>query len=131
MPRLESPAHKKLVVTPLAKPASIFVDLRPLLAVLNRELLRLGAEPVRREELPEIDEVLAARAQGSPAQPDRCRRCEGFVCADIQGNQTCLNCGRAAVTSRHLEDLIQKIAIDLIEQRQRTAASEAHETSGS
>lgn len=125
MPHLESLAHKKPVAAPLSKPESIFADPRPLLAILNAELLSRGAELVRREELPEIDEVLYEGAQGTPTQTDRCRRCEGFVCADIQGNQTCLNCGRAAVTSRRLEDLIQKIAIDLIEQRQRTAASEA------
>lgn len=125
MPHLESLARKKPVAAPLSMPLSIFADPRPLLAMLNAELLSRGAELVRREELPEIDEVLLEGAQAGPSQPDRCRRCEGFVCADIQGNQTCLNCGRAAVTSKHLEDLIQKIAIDLIEQRQRPAAKEA------
>ena len=114
------PAVKKLA--PFV--VSMFADLRPLVVILNRELLSRGAGPVRTEELPEIDGILheSVRADSPPAT--RCPRCGGYVCGDMIGDRTCLNCGRPAA-SRHLEDLTQRIALDLIEQRQRISASEA------
>ena len=112
----------ELVAPPPSGVVSIFTGSRPLLAVLNRELLSRGAGPVGREELPEIDEMLDDSGDAASQPPARCQRCGGYVCADIQDDRTCLNCGRPVGVGRRLEDLTQKIAADLIEQRQRAAS---------
>ncbi len=57
----------------------------------------------------------------------RCPHCGGYVCVDLAGDQTCLNCGRPVGTSRHLEDVIRKIAQDLIEHRHEQSSKAAAE----
>ncbi len=96
---------------------TLVADLRPLVVGLNRELLLRGADPVRRQELSEIDRMLHGGSADRDSLSTRCRHCGGYVCAEPGGDYTCLNCGRPAA-SRRLADVIQKIVQDLIERRQ-------------
>jgi tRNA(Ile2) C34 agmatinyltransferase TiaS len=96
---------------------TLVADLRPLVVGLNRELLVRGAEPVRREELMEIDRMLYDGLPDRDSPFARCRRCGGYVCADTVGDYTCLNCGRPVNARGPLEDVIQEIAQHLIERR--------------
>jgi len=95
---------------------SFVADLRPLVAGLNRELLAQGAEPVQWEELSEVDVMLHERPHASASSATRCLRCGGYLCGDASGEGTCLNCGRS-VDARRLEDVIQKIAQELLQRR--------------
>ena len=96
---------------------TLVADLRPLVVGLNRELVVRGADPVRREELTEIDRMLHDGPPERDSLLTRCRHCGGYVCADAGGDNTCLNCGRPVNACRLLEDVIQEIAQHLIERR--------------
>ena len=96
---------------------TLVADLRPLVVVLNRELLMCGADPVRREELTEIDRMLHDGPPDRDSSFTRCCHCGGYVYADTSGDYTCLNCGRPVNACRPLEDVIQEIAEHLIKQR--------------
>ena len=96
---------------------SLVSDLRPLVELLNRELLEHKAQPVRREEFPEIDTILHEALRVHASWSARCDRCGGYVSIDVTGDRTCLNCGWAAGASRHLQDVIGTIAQDLLEHR--------------
>jgi hypothetical protein len=96
---------------------TLVADLRPLVVGLNRELLVRGADPVRREELTEVDEMLHVGLPDRDSPFTRCRHCGGYVCGDMGGEYTCLNCGRPMNDRGPLEHVIKKIVQDLIERR--------------
>ena len=105
---------------------SVVADLRPVVGGLNRELLSQGAEPVCREELPEVDRMLHEELGVHGSQSTRCPRCGGYIFTEAVGEETCLNCGRQGA-SRNLEDVIQKIAQGLIAQRHEWSSRPAGE----
>ena len=96
---------------------TLAADLRPLVEGLNRELVVRGAEPVRPEELPEIDHMLHSRLEAGSPLPTRCGRCGGHACLDTFGDYTCLNCGRPVRTRGSLEDVICEVAQGLVDRR--------------
>lgn len=100
---------------------TLVADLRPFVVGLNRELQVRGAGPVQQEELPEIDRMLHEGFPDADAPSTRCRHCGGYIYGEIGGDDACLNCGRPFRTRGRLEDVIPKIAGDLIEQRRPTA----------
>ena len=101
---------------------TLVADLRPLVVGLNRELLVRGADPVRWEELAEIDRMLHDGLPARDSPSTRCRHCGGYVYADTGGDGTCLNCGRP-VNARRLEEVIQKIVQDLVKRRRERSST--------
>jgi len=96
---------------------TLVVDLRPLVVGLNRELLVRGAGPVRQAELPDIDRMLHEGFPDADSPSTRCWHCGGYIYGEFGGDDACLNCGRPFKTRGRLEDVILKIAGDLIERR--------------
>ncbi|MDZ4277752.1 MAG: hypothetical protein U1B78_01305 [Dehalococcoidia bacterium] len=87
------------------------------MARLNQELARRGANPVSKEELPEIDTLLDKSLAEGGARAGRCWRCDGYIGPDVEGEQTCLNCGRPAGPNKQLAEVVESIAQCLIERR--------------
>jgi hypothetical protein len=96
---------------------SLNSDLRPLVGILNRELESRGAEPVRKEELPEIDEMLQQALVSPNSGITHCPHCHGYVSIDLDGELTCLNCARPAAPRRGLDDVVENIAQRLVDFR--------------
>ena len=131
-PRLNAYACYNTNVTKSHFIVSLSSDLRPLVARLNRALAGLDAEPVLKEELPEIDRILHEDSEAPGAEATRCPRCHGYISLDLDGELICLNCGRPAAPTRTLDDVVQKIAqmlIDLREERWKRTKTEASEAS--
>jgi hypothetical protein len=97
---------------------SLNSDLRPLVGILNRELASRGAELVRKEELPEIDEMLQEVLVSPSSGITNCPHCHGYVSIDLDGELTCLNCARPAVPRKGLDDVVEKIAQMLVAARE-------------
>jgi DNA-directed RNA polymerase subunit RPC12/RpoP len=100
---------------------TLVADLRPLVVGLNRELVVRGADPVRREELTELDEMLHEGLPDRDSPVARCRHCGGYVCGDTVGEYTCLNCGRPINDRGPLEDVIDRIVEELLGRRERSS----------
>lgn len=96
---------------------SLNADLRPLVGALNRELASRGDEPVRKEELPDIDEMLQQVLVSPDSEVTQCPHCQGYVSIDLDGDLTCLNCARPAVPRRGLDDVVENIAQKLVDSR--------------
>ena len=97
---------------------SLHADLRPLVAGLNRLLASRGAALVRKEELPEIDDMLHHVLGTRASEATRCSRCHGYATMDADGEFVCLNCGRSVAPRKGLDDVIEEIADRLIQYRQ-------------
>jgi len=108
---------------PFSFVVSLHADLRPLVVGLNRQLEMRGAPPVRKEELPEIDEMLHAVLGSRTSEATRCSRCRGYASVDGDGELICLNCGRPVAPRRELNDVIEEIAENLIRYRQEQVKS--------
>ena len=107
---------------------SLNSDLRPLVGGLNRVLVSRGIDPVRKEELAEIDDMLQEVLVSSSSGITQCPHCQGYVSIDLDGDLTCLNCARPAVPRKALDDVIEKIAQQLVESRAEQLSESATES---
>ncbi len=91
---------------------------RPVLGPLNQELASRNARAVSREEWPELDDILHEDHSASVIL-ERCSSCGGYLDTDGDGEFTCLNCARSALPRREVGELVERLALRLIEYRAR------------
>jgi hypothetical protein len=96
---------------------SLDADWGPAIRGLNLELTSHGADTVRKEERFQVDRMLRDALETAAPAPPRCPNCGGYMGGDMDGEPICLNCARPVAAPRHLSDVIQKVAQDLIEYR--------------
>lgn len=72
---------------------------------------------MRKEELPDIDEMLQQVLVSPDSEVTQCPHCQGYVSIDLDGDLTCLNCARPAVPRRGLDDVVENIAQKLVDSR--------------
>lgn len=128
----QAQSPSRAIMLDMIKSRSIVVllssDLRPITLGINRELASYGAEPVQKEELPEIDRMLHEGLGVARSETGRCSHCRGYASIGADGDLTCLNCGRSGTPPRQLDEVTHELSKRLLDRRveqSRRTASEA------
>lgn len=102
-------------------------DLRPVTRGINEELASFGAEPVQKEELPEIDRMLHEWLGVARPETGRCSHCRGYAIISADGDLTCLNCGRSGTPPRQLDEVTHELSKRLLHRRVKLSRRTAKE----
>ena len=105
-------------MTRFALAVSLARAIRPILNPLNRELTKRNAHSVTREEWPVLDDVLHEGQSDTTTSAMRCSYCGGYLNAEAEdGEFSCLNCARSSSPRREVGQLVEKLALRLMEYR--------------